>query len=135
MKPLFHNKEDRMKRSVSLFAVAALLVCSSAFAAETKTYPGPQEAAPNIYKMLLDNDKVRISEITFKPGDKAAMHTHPYPHAVYIIEGGQLTITKLDGTSTVVDAKPGDVMWMGVETHEGVNTGTTTLRGTVTEIK
>ncbi len=91
--------------------------------------------APNIYKQLLDNDRVRVSEIKFNPGDKAAMHTHPYPHVVYILEGGQLTITHLDGTSVVMDAKAGDTLWMGAETHEALNTGTTVLRGTVTEIK
>ena len=111
-----------------------MLGSGSAFA-EEKIYPSPQEGAPNIYKQLFDNDRVRVSEIKFNPGDKAAMHTHPYPHVVYILEGGQLTITHPDGTSAVVDAKTGDVLWMDPETHEAVNTGTAVLRGTVTEIK
>ncbi len=63
------------------------------------------------------------------------MHTHAYPHVVYVIEGGQLTITHPDGSSKVVNAKPGEVIWLGVETHEAQNTGTTTLRATITEIK
>ncbi len=112
---------------VSLFTVPAL--------AEEMTYPGPQEGAPNVYKQVFDNEKVRVSEIIFEPGVKAAMHTHPYPHVVYIIEGGELTITGADGKSSKVEAKAGDTMWMGAETHEAVNTGTTRLRGTVTEIK
>ncbi len=114
--------------------VGLALLCSPAFA-EGKVYPGPQEGAPNIYHQVFDNERVRVSEITFKPGDKGAMHTHPYEHAVYVIEGGTLTISYPDGTSKVVTAKAGDVLWMGKETHEAVNTGTTTLRGTVTEIK
>ena len=123
-----------MKRFAVMIALS-LMVLSGAALAEEKTYPGPQEGAPNVYKQLFDNDEVRVSEITFNPGDKAAMHTHPYPHVVYVIEGGQLTLTHPDGTSSVVDAKAGDVMFMGVETHEAVNTGATKLRGTVTEIK
>lgn len=127
-----------MKRSylagLGLVMGLTLALVSGALAAE-KTYPGPQAGAPNVYKQLFDNDRVRVSEIKFNPGEKAAMHTHPYPHVVYIIEGGQLTITKSDGTSTVVNGKAGDVMWMDAETHEGVNTGTTVIRGTVTEIK
>ena len=117
------------------FVLAVLLAFCAPAMAEEKTYPGPQEGAPNVYHQVFDNEKVRISEIKFGPGDKAAMHTHPYPHAVYIIDGGTLTITHPDGTSQEVTAKAGDVMWMGAETHEAVNTGTTTLRGTVTEIK
>ncbi len=124
-----------MKRFASIFAGIFMLCSVSAFSAETKTYPGPQEGAPNVYKQLFDNERVRVSEIKFGLGEKAAMHTHPYPHAVYIIEGGELTITHLDGTSAVVKAKAGDVLWMGAETHEAVNTGTTVVRGTVTEIK
>ena len=122
-----------MKRLMLVFAF--LLACSGLARAEEKVYPGPQEGAPNVYHQIFDNEKIRISEITFKPGDKAAMHTHPWPHAVYVIEPGTLTISHPDGTSETVSAKAGEVLWMGAETHEAVNTGTTTLRATVTEIK
>jgi len=117
------------------FMIGLVLMCSGAAMAAEQTYPGPQEAAPNVYKQVFENDRVRVSEITFNPGDKAAMHTHVYPHVVYVLEGGQLTMTHPDGKSNVVNAKAGDVIWMGPETHEAVNTGTTKLRATVTEIK
>ncbi len=124
-----------MKRFAFVLAVTVMLCSAPAFAAETTTYPGPQEGAANIYKQVFDNDRVRVSEIKFNPGEKAAMHTHSYPHLVYIIEGGELTLTRPDGTSSVVKANSGDALWMETETHEAVNTGTTTVRGTVTEIK
>jgi quercetin dioxygenase-like cupin family protein len=122
-----------MKRFIFALAMAAVL--SSPAFAEEKTYPGPQEAAPNVYKQIFDNEKVRVSEITFKPGEKAAMHTHPYAHVVYIIEPGQLTLSYPDGTTKVLDGKAGQVMWMSAETHEAVNTGTTEIKGLVTEVK
>ena len=118
------------------FILTALLFTFSASAfAEEKIYPGPQEAAPNVYKKLFDNESVLISEITFKPGDKAPMHTHPYKHSVYIIEGGELTLSRPGGTSAVATAKAGDVLWFPAETHEALNTGITTVRGVITEIK
>ncbi len=123
-----------MKRFALTIAVC-MLFSVSAFAAETKTYPGPQEGAPNVYKQIFDNDRIRVSEIKFNVGEKAPMHTHPYPHVVYILEGGELTLSHPDGTSVVMKAKAGDVIWIGAETHEAVNTGTTVLRATVTEIK
>ena len=105
-----------------------------AFAEEVK-YPGPQEAAPNVYHQIFDNERVRVSEITFKPGDKAAMHTHPYDHSLYVLEAGTLTLSHPDGTSQVVNAEVGQVMFMKAETHEAVNTGTTQFRALVTELK
>lgn len=123
-----------MKRFILIMAFILTFCSSLAFAEET-VYPSPQEAAPNVYTQLFENDRVIISEIKFNPGDKAAMHTHLYPHAVYVIEGGQLTLTHPDGTSKVVDAKAGDVMYMETETHETVNTGSTVFRATVTELK
>lgn len=123
-----------MKCFALMFAVLSML-CSGLAFAEEKIYPGPQEAAPNVYTQFLDNERVRVSEIKFNPGDKAAMHTHPFPHVVYVLEGGRLTLSHPDGTSTVLDAKPGDILWMAAETHEAVNTGTTVVRATITEIK
>ena len=123
-----------MKRFVLALSLLTMTMTRFAYA-EEKTYPGPQEGAPNVYKQVFDNDRVRVSEITFEPGAKAAMHTHPYVHVVYILEGGELTITHLDGKPTVVTAKAGDVFWFPAETHEAVNTGKTVVRGTVTEIK
>ena len=118
-----------------MLAVAMVLAISVPALAEEKTYPGPQEAASNIYKQIFDNERVRVSEITFKPGDKAAMHTHPYPHVVYVMEGGTLTLSYPDGTSKPATVEAGQAIWFPAETHEAVNTGTTTVKGTVTEIK
>ena len=121
-----------MKRIISLIVVGLAMV-SAAVAEEA--YPGPHEAGPNIYHLLSDNEHVRVSEIKFNPGDSIPMHHHSYGHSLYILEGGQLTISKPDGSSSVVDAKAGDVMWMGIEDHSAVNTGTTTLRAVITEVK
>ena len=35
------------------------------------------KVAPNTTKVLLDNDRVRVLEVQYKPGEKAAMHSHP----------------------------------------------------------
>ena len=123
-----------MKRPLLFISVLSLLI-SVAAAAEEKSYPNPQEGAPGVYKQVFDNDRVRVSEITFNPGDKAPMHTHSLAHIVYILEGGELTLTYPDGKSAVATAQAGQVLWFPAETHEAVNTGTTVVRGTVTELK
>jgi hypothetical protein len=32
---------------------------------------------PNIYKRLFENDRVRLFEVRFKPGECIALHSHP----------------------------------------------------------
>src|SRR5690349_11703002 len=82
----------------------------------------PLKAAPGMYKLDFENEQVRVMEVTFKPGEKIAKHTHPSAHFVYVLEPGQLTISKPDGTSSVADLKQGQVMWMPAETHWAQNT-------------
>jgi len=33
--------------------------------------------APHLYKVLLDNDRVRVLEVRAQPGVTSALHTHP----------------------------------------------------------
>jgi len=35
------------------------------------------KAAANAYKLLMENEKVRVLDILLKPGEKAPMHNHP----------------------------------------------------------
>ena len=120
-------------KALQILVLAFVCSVSTAWAAET--YPGPHEAGPNIYHKIFENDEVRVSEVTFKAGESIPMHHHSYGHCLYVLEAGQLTISHPDGTSVVMDAKAGDVMWMGTEDHAAQNTGTTTVKVLVTEVK
>ena len=35
------------------------------------------KVAPHFYKVLLENDRVRLLDSRTKPGDKSDMHSHP----------------------------------------------------------
>ena len=43
----------------------------------------PVEVAPNIYKVPLENDRVRVLDIHMQPGDKSPQHSPP-AHVLYI---------------------------------------------------
>jgi quercetin dioxygenase-like cupin family protein len=120
-------------RVVGLAIVAVLVFTAGAVAQET--YPDQFEAGPNIYKQIFENERVRVSEILFNPGDKIAMHTHAYDHFVYIMQAGQLTLSYPDGKTSVVDGAVSQVMWIAKESHAAENTGQTTLRALVVELK
>ncbi len=124
-----------MKKSfIAVLGLLVFVLCAGIASAE-ETYPGPHEAGPSIYSQLFDNERTRVSEIKFAPADKIAMHTHAYDHLVYVLEAGQLTLSSPDGKTSVVDGTVGQVMWLAKETHAAENTGQTTFRALVVELK
>lgn len=46
----------------------------------------PLVAANNVYKFLIENNRVRVLQVIFKPGDIAKMHYHP-DHVVLALKG------------------------------------------------
>ncbi len=120
-------------RKFGLFSLL-LLLSSMAFFGGMVHAQDPVKVGPTIYKLLFENDRIRIMEIAFKPGDKMGTHSHP-DHFVYILAAGKLKITKADGKVADVDAKIGEVIWSPAETHSAVNPGTTELRALVVELK
>lgn len=94
----------------------------------------PTAVAPGVYKQTLDNERVRVFEVTFKKGASAAMHSHP-DHLAYIVTGGTLELTLADGTRQVVEGKPGETFFLPAQAHSTRNIGNSTVRVVVTELK
>ena len=65
--------------------------------------------APHLYKVLLDNDRVRVLEVRAQPGATSNLHTHPSYVAVAISDG-QYRFTSPDGQSVEIKLKAG---WAG----------------------
>lgn len=116
-----------------ILVITAILMLAAAFTARVSFAAGPLEVAPDMYKLVSENDRVRVMEVTFKPGEKIAEHSHP-DHFVYVLEAGTLQITNAAGV-TDAELKVGDVIWINAESHSAVNTGTTQVRLLVTELK
>lgn len=94
----------------------------------------PLAVAPEMYRLLFENERVRVMEVTFEPGQKIAPHSHP-EHYVYVAEGGTLRVFQPDGTHSDATVKAGDVVWFNAGTHWGENIGSTTVRLIVNELK
>ncbi|MDP3358368.1 MAG: hypothetical protein Q8S41_03365 [Lutibacter sp.] len=45
-------------------------------------------AAPKNHKILLENDQVRVLEVTLAPGETEEIHHHRWPSVLYIQEAG-----------------------------------------------
>lgn len=95
----------------------------------------PVKVASNVYKkVVLDNEKVRVIQVEFAPGEVAPWHHHP-AHVVYVLQGGKLEITDKGKKAQAMDLDDGNAMYMPAVTHMAKNVGTTTIKLLVTEMK
>lgn len=90
-------------------------------------------AAKNVYKLVNENDRVRVLEVVFKPGDMAKMHHHP-EHVVYVLKGGNLQLTS-EGKTENMDLKAGQAVFLKAQNHEAKNNGSSTVDLLVVELK
>jgi beta-alanine degradation protein BauB len=103
-------------------------------AKSTTEWPDPAIVASDVYKLVMENDRVRVFEVGFKPGQKAVMHRHP-DHIVYILADYTLNLMLPDGKSQEVPLKAGQAIWMGAGPHAAQNIGKTEGRALVIELK
>jgi quercetin dioxygenase-like cupin family protein len=94
----------------------------------------PVVAGKKIYKLVLDDPHVRVLEVSFKKGGKIAAHAHP-DHAIYVLEGGKLSVTGADGTAQELELQAGQATFLPAAVHSAKNTGKTPVKAVVFEIK
>jgi len=90
--------------------------------------------APHAYKVLFENEQVRLLEVTMKPGETTEMHSHP-DNLVYLLSDGKYAFTAPSGESSEFDVSAGDVFWMEATDHATENGGDATLRALMFEPK
>ena len=56
------------------------------------------EAAPEVYEVVLENDRVRVLEVTGVPGVVSPMHGHP-DSVVYAVDAAEILVTDAAGES------------------------------------
>jgi len=81
------------------------------------------KVSPKSVKVLLENDRVRVVEVTLQPGDSLLPHTHPDNFA-YILGAGKLRVNYIGKESMDFEGKGGEVFWSDAEPlHTTVNSG------------
>jgi len=90
--------------------------------------------APHAYKVLFENEQVRLLEVSMEPGSSTEMHSHP-DNLVYILSDGKYAFTDPAGESAEFDVAAGAVFWMEATDHATDNVGDTTIRALMFERK
>jgi hypothetical protein len=96
-----------MKRLTSL--LVTLLVPAFVLAGVTASPAMAQEKGKAIPKVLLDNDKVRVFEIQFKPGDENTSVPSSSFRVVRAVKGGTLMRNYVGGKTEKIEWKTGEV--------------------------
>jgi hypothetical protein len=99
-----------------------------------------QDAAvtdPRSYRVLFENDRVRILEYKSRPGLGVCgqgMHTHP-DHVTISLTGAKLKVSTPDGKAVFRDVPPGHAFFAPAETHAAEIIGGSGTRSILVELK
>ena len=116
-----------MKTNIILISFLAVL-CTAAYSQD------PVKTSPQCYKVLLENDQVRVLEYHLKAGEKAPMHSH-LAGVVYVLSGAKLKFSYPDGRTEMKSAAAGETIWREPVTHAVENIGNTEAHAIAIELK
>lgn len=103
----------------------SLLTLASAHAQQP---PRSFVASPDIYKVLAENEQYKVIAVTWKPGQKDVLHSHP-ANAVYYLTDCSLRIQAQDGSFREVKPKAGAaIVQASIAGHVLENVGLTECR-------
>jgi hypothetical protein len=93
----------------------------------------PARTNPELYKVVFENDRVRVLEYQDKPGDRTTPHRHP-DSVMITLSGFQRRLT-VGGHVVEVDKPAHEVGWLPAQTHVGENIGGTDTHVVFVELK
>jgi quercetin dioxygenase-like cupin family protein len=93
----------------------------------------PTRTDPDKYKVIFENDRVRVLEYRDKPGTKTEAHQHPNS-VLLMLSDFQRRLT-VGNDVREVTVKAGQALWLPAQVHVGENIGTTDSHVVFVELK
>jgi len=93
----------------------------------------PVATNPDLYRVVFENERVRVLEYRDRPGDRTAPHWHP--------DSVMLTLSSFErrlhgeGESVDVELEAGLTRWLPAQSHAGENIGTSETHVMFVELK
>jgi beta-alanine degradation protein BauB len=94
----------------------------------------PVPIYPANYKVLVENEQVRVMDFRLRKGDSEDFHSHP-AHVLYVLEPFKIRFRFPDGRTGMREVKGGEVLFSEAVTHSPVNVGETDAHGILIELK
>lgn len=93
----------------------------------------PVTTNPDHYRVLFENDRVRVLEYTDAPGDRTTPHAHP-DSVMYTLSSFRRRLVAGDAQREVA-MEPGLAGWLPAQVHHGENIGDTATHVLFVELK
>lgn len=114
--------------------VLSMLVALTSFTAIQAWAQDPTVVDSMHYRVVFENDQVRVLRITYGPHEKSVMHDHPAGVAVFLTDqAGKFTLP--DGQTVEYEGRAGEAIWAAAGAHLPENLRDEPLELILVEIK
>ena len=86
------------------------------------------------YKVVLENESVRVLEYRDSPGQRTSPHYHP-DYVLCALSSFRRRLTLSEGREAVVEVRAGQVAWGKAQSHIGENIGESDTHVLIVELK
>jgi hypothetical protein len=94
----------------------------------------PTVTDPDKYRVVFENERVRVLEYRDDPGQATSPHDHP-DSVMITLSAFERRLVDAAGDSREASLEPGTVRWLGAQTHSGENIGQTPTHVVFVELK
>ena len=94
----------------------------------------PTITDPDKYKVVFENDRVRVLEYRDQPGQKTRPHAHP-DSIMHTLSSFERRLIGSGGEFRDVTLAQGETRWLDAQTHSGENIGNTPSHALFVELK
>lgn len=93
----------------------------------------PTVTNPDLYRVVMENERVRVLEYRDRPGDRTTPHAHP--DSVMVTLGPFRRRLVSGERQAEVELESGEVRWLDAQEHHGENVGETETHVIFVELK
>ena len=118
-------------RNILLLSISILFAMGSSAALAQDAV----KVDPNHYKLVFENEHVRVLRITYGPHEKSVMHEHPASVGVVLTDNQRWRFTAPDGSTEDDTNKIGEAIWLDAAKHVPENLTDQTAEVILVELK
>lgn len=94
----------------------------------------PTTTDPDKYKVIFENNRVRVLEYRDEPGQSTQPHDHP-DSVMYTLSAFERRLVAENGETRDVDLAAGEARWLDAQVHSGENIGQSPTHVLFVELK